>query len=359
MKFGLGLWGMQSWITAPRHHARLYEEMLEDACWAEELGFDSIWLTEHHFWYDGYCPSLLEAAAAMAAVTSKIKIGAGVILIALHDPLRVAEGAAVVDNISGGRFQLGVASGYREVEFDGFGVSARERGARVNESLDVMERAWRDEALCYSGRFYRYQDIPVTPKPVQRPIPIWLGGMAPAVQRRAGRRGYNIMPVNPGPGAFKVYAESAREAGHDLSELKMAGVYDLWVDDSDEVRDEIEPIIRYLYGEQVGSWLTQRDEAGDPVRFSTPLGRPGGQVDLSQWRPIRDMWAQGSAQRMTIGTPQTVIQGLEQLAAANPEMNYICARIRWDGLPRTRIRRCMELLAKEVVPYFQAKGAAK
>ncbi|MBI2912617.1 MAG: LLM class flavin-dependent oxidoreductase [Chloroflexi bacterium] len=358
MEFGLGLWGMQSWITAPRHHVRLYEEMLEDARLAEELGFDSIWLTEHHFWYDGYCPSLLVAAGAMAAATTTIKIGTGIILIAMHDPLRVAEAAAVADIISGGRLQMGVAAGYREVEFDGFGVSARQRGARVNESLDVIEAAWRDEPLSHHGRFYHYDGVTVTPKPVQRPIPIWLGGGVPAVQRRAGRRGYNIMPVNPGPGAFKDYCEAALEAGHDPARLKIAGVYDLWVDDSDAARDEIEPIIRYLYGEQVGSWLTQRDEEGNPVRFGMPLGRQG-QMDHSQWRSIRDTWAQGSAQRMPIGTPDTVIRGLEQFMAANPEMNYICARIRWDGLPRARLRRCMELLAKEVVPHFRAKAGAK
>src|SRR6185437_10664707 len=100
----------------------LYSSTLDFVREAERLGFDQVWLTEHHFADDGYCPALMPAAAAIAAQTSRIRIGTKVMLMPFHDPLRLAEDAAVVDVISGGRLELGIAAGYRLEEFSGFGI---------------------------------------------------------------------------------------------------------------------------------------------------------------------------------------------------------------------------------------------
>ena len=113
MEFWLGRYGMQSPRVYPRSWAGLYDEVLEHAVYAEELGFDSFWLTEHHFWYDGYCPNLLPVLAAIARRTSRIGIGTGCSLLGLHDPLRDAEDKASLDVLSGGRRLLGLAPGYR------------------------------------------------------------------------------------------------------------------------------------------------------------------------------------------------------------------------------------------------------
>jgi alkanesulfonate monooxygenase SsuD/methylene tetrahydromethanopterin reductase-like flavin-dependent oxidoreductase (luciferase family) len=121
---------------------KLYQKHLDLTVTAEELGYDTVWLTEHHFVEDGYASSLLPIAAAIAARTHKIRIGTFVLLLPLHDVLRVAEDAATVDIISNGRFDLGVGQGYRVDEFTGFQIPRRERGPRLEEGAEVIRRAW-------------------------------------------------------------------------------------------------------------------------------------------------------------------------------------------------------------------------
>src|SRR3981081_756910 len=120
---------------------RLYREILDQIAWGENNGFDDVWLSEHHFIEDGYLPSILPAAAAIAARTNRIRIASGVLLMPFHNPIRLAEDIATVDVISGGRFELGVGIGFKREEFSGFGVSSRERGARTDQSLDIIRRA--------------------------------------------------------------------------------------------------------------------------------------------------------------------------------------------------------------------------
>jgi len=120
---------------------RLYREILDQIAWGENNGFDDVWLSEHHFIEDGYLPSILPAAAAIAARTNRIRIASGVLLMPFHNPIRLAEDIATVDVISGGRFELGVGIGFKREEFTGFGVSSKERGARTDQSLDIIRRA--------------------------------------------------------------------------------------------------------------------------------------------------------------------------------------------------------------------------
>src|SRR6266853_1072327 len=120
---------------------RLYREILDQIAWGENNGFDDVWLSEHHFIEDGYLPSILPAAAAIAARTNRIRIASGVLLMPLHNPIRLAEDIATVDVISGGRFELGVGIGFKREEFSGFGVSSKERGARTDQSLEIIRRA--------------------------------------------------------------------------------------------------------------------------------------------------------------------------------------------------------------------------
>jgi alkanesulfonate monooxygenase SsuD/methylene tetrahydromethanopterin reductase-like flavin-dependent oxidoreductase (luciferase family) len=131
MRFGYGLITCQRPPDDPRSDADIYREVVDRCVAAEQAGFDSVWVSEHHFVDDGYMPSLLVLAAAIARATQRVEIGTGVLLAPLHDPLRVAEDAATVDLISGGRLILGLGAGWRAEEFDVFGVPQSERPRRM------------------------------------------------------------------------------------------------------------------------------------------------------------------------------------------------------------------------------------
>ena len=199
-----------------RPWSQVYREVLDQAVAAEDLGYDHVWLTEHHFLDNGYCPSLLTVAGAIAAKTSRIKIGTWVLLLPLHHPLRVAEDAAVVDAISNGRLILGVGLGYRIEEFDAFGVAREDRPELVEEGIEVLRLAWRDEAFSYHGRHYHFDDINVTPKPAGAGVPIWMAvrGLKPA--RRAARLRCPIaLAAGGAQSEYEAWAESVRASGDD------------------------------------------------------------------------------------------------------------------------------------------------
>ena len=138
-------------------YRRLYAEILDQIAWAENHGFDDGWLSEHHFIDDGYLPSMLPVAAAIAARTKRIRIPLGVLLMPFHNPVRLAEDIAVVDVISGGRLELGVGVGYKLEEFVGFTVPFREHGARTNESLGIFARLLAGETVTFKGKYFRTQ----------------------------------------------------------------------------------------------------------------------------------------------------------------------------------------------------------
>ena len=134
VRVGIGLFTAQLPASSKRTFEQEYRETLELVRLAERVGFDSAWVSEHHGSSDGYLPSLLPMLAAFAAVTERIELGTGVMLTPFHDPLRLAEDAAVVDHLSGGRLLLGLGNGWREEEFRMFGASKAERGARTQET---------------------------------------------------------------------------------------------------------------------------------------------------------------------------------------------------------------------------------
>lgn len=162
-----------------------YAERLTQIADAEKMGFRSCWLTEHHFCEDGYTPSPLVVAAAIAARTEKMRLGTNLMLLPLHDPVRVAEDAATLSLLSGGRFDLGVGIGYRQMEFDQFNRKISHRPSLIEEGIEILRRSWSGEAVNFSGKRFEVGDLKVTPTPETNPK-IYLGGMAePAIQRAA------------------------------------------------------------------------------------------------------------------------------------------------------------------------------
>lgn len=323
-----------------KHTADLYAELIEDCQLAEELGYHSLWLTEHRFWYDGYNPALLATCGFMAAATSTLRLGTGCLLMPQHDPLRIAEAAAVVDLISGGRLELGLANGYREHEFDGLGISRRFRAGRMSESLDVLRAAWSDEQLEHDGKHFQYSQLDVRPKPVQRPIPIWVAAVTEAPVIRAAKRGLDIMlsdahsPERAGE-LIDLYRRTAEEHGVDHSGVRFGILHYVWVDETTErARETYVPRLRALLLEQLGGWRYLADEDGNPIGFERP-------------DTLREI-AQGVIANASIGDPDTVIANLRRLADAG--VNFVVGRQHAITQTRDELHRSMTLLADEVMP---------
>ncbi len=163
-----------------------YRDAVELAVAAEEAGFDAFWVSEHHGLPDGHLPAPLLMLASLATTTRRITLGSGVALAPLHHPLRLAEDAAVVDQLSNGRLLLGLGLGYAAHEYAAFGVDPARRGALLSDLMPFLRRSWTGEVFDWAGPASSGRQLRVTPRPV-RPegIPIWVGGYAPAALRRA------------------------------------------------------------------------------------------------------------------------------------------------------------------------------
>jgi alkanesulfonate monooxygenase SsuD/methylene tetrahydromethanopterin reductase-like flavin-dependent oxidoreductase (luciferase family) len=194
-----------------------YQETLAQIIYGDELGFDSAWLAEAHF-APGFSvmPSPLTIAATLAGQTKRIRLGTGVSQLPLHHPLRVAEEAATVDLLSGGRLEFGVGRGSAARHFHAFGIPWDERTGRFEEALEIIELAWTTERLSYSGRFYQFDAVEVVPKPLQTPRPpMHVAANSPSTAAFAGDRGLGMMmaaPIHPWLHDFMTHLGVYREA---------------------------------------------------------------------------------------------------------------------------------------------------
>lgn len=181
-----GLW--YDFRNPPQWHrpfSTLYREVLDQIAWAESLGLGSVWLTEHHFCDDGYTPSPFTLAAAIGERTRTMRIGTNLIVAPLHNPVRLAEDAATVSLLTGGRFDLGIGQGYWAPEFAAFGQSLRNRPSLLEESAGLIRRAWSGSTEPFEGKRFSLPAVPVTPVPEHVPK-LLIGAMAdPAIERAA------------------------------------------------------------------------------------------------------------------------------------------------------------------------------
>ncbi len=191
MQFGL-MYLFSEYGDLPQ--AQVFREFLEEVEFAEELGFDSIWIPEHHFSTYGMLGDTLTLAAAIAQRTKRIKIGTAVILLPLQHPVRVAEQAALVDVLSDGRLLMGLGRAYQPSEFAGFGMDPAESRDRFAEALEILIKCFTEEGFSYEGQFWSAHDVTLFPKPVQKPHPpLYMAAVTPPSYELAAKAGLSIL----------------------------------------------------------------------------------------------------------------------------------------------------------------------
>jgi len=196
-----------------RSWSRVYGFSLELCEEAEHLGVDSVWLSEHHLFDDGYLPQPLTFAAAIAARTNRINIGTAVLIAPIRHAVHIAEDAAVVDAISGGRLELGLGAGYRIPEFEAYGADIDRRYDATDDRVRRLREIWRNDQ--------------VLPSPTQNKIPIWLGYNGPRGARRAGLLGEGLLTITPR--LHEHYLGGLVDGGHQVDSGRMSGVINAFV----------------------------------------------------------------------------------------------------------------------------------
>lgn len=187
----------------------LYAAALDQAAWADERGFDTLVLSEHHGIDDGYLPSPVVLAAAFAGRTRRIPITISALVATLYDPLRLAEDMAVLDHASGGRVAYVLGLGYRPDEYAMFDLDWHKRGKRIEHIIETLLAAWTGEPFEYEGR-----TVQITPTPLSSPHPmIFYGGGSPAAARRAAKYGLSFFPQHTDPALPEAYAAACAEFG--------------------------------------------------------------------------------------------------------------------------------------------------
>src|SRR5262245_7392191 len=195
---------------------KLYAQVLEQVAFADRLGFDLVWLTEHHFVDDGYLPSFTAVAGAFAARTSRIRISTDVALAPFHHPLRLAEDVAVLDNLSGGRMELGLGMGYAPHEFRAFGIPRAERVSRTEETIEMLKLTLSGERVTLKGKRFSLDGVTVFPKPGQPDgVPLWLAAQSEAGAKRAARFGLNLLPQGTAAATIEPWRRELAARGND------------------------------------------------------------------------------------------------------------------------------------------------
>ena len=342
LRIGIGLFTGQIPAGSTRTFAQEYRETLELVRLAESLGFDSAWVSEHHGSSDGYLPSLLPMLAAFAAVTERIELGTGIVLTPFHEPLRLAEDAAVVDQLSGGRLILGLGLGWREEEFRMFGVPMRERARRTAETVEVLRRAWTGRRFSFEGRTIAYDRVKVTPPPARVGGPrIFLGGYDDRAVRRAGRMadGYitDASEADDLERALGALDEGARSIGREPRSLAIAlmqSVFPWRGGDHWEV-------LREGLTQQLGTYSAW-DEGHDTPERDELVPALADDAEVRRWT--------------FAGEPEEVVAALSPIVKKRADRDelHLVVRLHYPGMDLATAARATELFATDVMPGLRA-----
>jgi probable F420-dependent oxidoreductase len=343
VRIGLGLFTGQIPKGSERTFAQEYQDVVELTRLAETLGFDSVWVSEHHGSSDGYLPSCLPLLATLAEASDRLLLGTGVVLAPFHHPLRLAEDAAVVDQISEGRLILGLGLGWREEEFRMWGIPMSERVRRTTETVDILRKAWTGKRFSHEGKIFRFDDAMITPTPfLDGGVPIYLGGMVEPAIKRAARLGDGYIRSRGGledaKQALAWAEEGAQAAGKDPAGLGFALLQNAFVWEEGDAWE----LVRDGVAHQLGVYAGWRAGTDTPEKPELQVIPPDDQ-DLRAMTPAGD--------RHTV---LRALRPLVQTFGARKEFHLV-VRLHYPGMDLATAARAVELFGEEVLPGL--KGA--
>jgi probable F420-dependent oxidoreductase len=320
----------------PSEGGQFYREALAEVTRGEELGFDSVWMEEHHSVANHYWPSPLTVLAGFATRTARVTLGTDIVVAPFYHPVRLAEDVTMLDVMSGGRVVLGIAIGYKPDEFALYGAELDKRGARFEEQLAVMRALWTQDRVSFTGRYYTVEGR-LEPRPVSRPHPpVWIGGWGDLTLKRAATLADNWIP---GPTADlerlidgkRKFLENRAAAGLTVPVTEWPLTRDVIIADTDRrARELAEEHIMVAYRrEYAGGWRHPFIDAS----IATDLDRL-------------------MADRFIIGGPDECIVKIRRFVERYGTTHLIC-RLFFPGMAHTHIMRELELLAREVMPAFR------
>lgn len=325
---------------------QLYEEHIRQAVLAEDLGYDTVWTSEHHFFDDAWSPSILPILGAVAQRTSRIRLGTYIIILPLQHPVRVAEDAATVDILSNGRLDLGLGQGYVVSEFASLNIPRSQRASRLEEGLEIIKRCFTEENFSYQGRHYQLHDINLMPKPLQKPHPpIWVAAMAEKSVTRAARMGFHL-GGSGGADLQRFYDSALQRYGRNPADYGIAQLRAVYVGETrEQAWDDAEPHLYYTMTAYNRKFIEAGDLAWSDAVFSRPDIPPPGQMRHAKGLTFFQA-------PLAVGNPDDVAAELERYYKET-RVTDLVMWMQLPGMPPEKARRSMELFAKEVMPRFK------
>ncbi len=312
----------------------------------EDLGFDGIWLQQHHFEEAGYGPPFSIFAGALAVKTKRIRVGSYIKILPLYHPLLVAEEMAVLDNLLGGRLDVGVGVGHRLLEFKALGVPHRQRPSRMEEGVEIMRRAWTHDRVTFEGRRFSFQDVEVQPKPVQKPHPpLWMAARTVVAAQRAARLRCHLLPGTNDPEVFRAYAAALRAEGEDPAAYNVTVGLSVTVtnEDPEKVWERLRPHSQYRWR----FYDTIIDEFGDPPLRAGPSDLSGQRVEGQDRYRDREL----------IGDPAVILRAIEALRETwtwgELKATEVIVRTPPPGVPLKEYQASFELFARQIMPVLR------
>ncbi len=331
---------------------RYYTEALDQVLKAEQLGFDSVWFTEHHFTRHGIVSATMSVLAYLAGVTSTIRLGTAVSVLPFHNPIQLAEEVATVDLLSNGRLDLGVGRGYQWGEYHRLNIAMDEADERFAEAMEVMTKAWTSTGpFEHRGQFWTFNDMTVQPKPVQAPHPpVWVAASSPKSMDRVANHNWNLL-VGQGEtfqyvaGQVEYYRTAIGEAGYDYDPKRVTVARALYTAPT-MARVHEEAQVPFMWFKQTGQEVSappDRQTELLPENFSEYRRRYSAEATFDYQAMNKNV--------LLFGTPDLVAERIESMRQDGVE-NLIFF-VNYGGIDSQKVVDSLELFATEVMPHFK------